>query len=538
MPSRFRSLLAATLLLPVATAGAGAAAVDAPAPRQFDVLEYVVDGNSVLPQTDVERAVYPFLGPERGIAAVENARETLEKAYHDAGFLTVLVDIPEQQVTEGVVRLRVTEGRVERLKVSGNRYYSRGEIRAGTPSLAAGEVPNFTEAQKDLAALSRTPDRRVMPLLRPGRAPGTVEVELKVDDDLPLHGSVELNNKQSPDTTDRRLEASVRYDNLWQKGHSVGASFQNSPLNTDQVEVFTGTYSAPLGAGVLAAYAVRSNSNLATAGGTAVLGKGTTLGLRYIRPLPARGSYFHSLTGGFDIKNFDETTNLIGADTAKKPIRYVPFGVQYTGGLIDGQGQWQFNLGAALSVRGLSDRTVICDDGLPHDQFDCKRNGAQSNFAVVRGDLQRNQTLGGGWDMTARFDFQAASQPLISNEQFAAGGVDSVRGYYDAERTGDDAWHARLEARTPGLWPESGIETRLLGFFDWASLRVQQPDPGQEGRYAIGSWGIGLRLRDSSGLRLALDWALALRAGANDAAGAPRTRQNDARLHVRVGYDF
>lgn len=538
MPSRFRSLLAAILMLSAAAARAEGAAPDVGAQRPFDVLEYVVDGNSVLPQTDVERAVYPFLGPERGIAAVEKAREALEKAYHDAGYLTVLIDIPEQRVAEGVVRLRVTEGRVERLKVSGNRYYSRGEIRTGAPSLAAGEVPNFNEAQKDLAALSRTPDRRVMPLLRPGRAPGTVEVELKVDDDLPLHGSAEINNKQSPDTTDRRLEASLRYDNLWQKGHSVGASFQNSPLNTDQVEVFTGTYSAPLGTGILAGYAVRSNSNLATAGGTSVLGKGTTLGLRYIRPLPARGSYFHSLSAGFDIKSFDETTNLIGADTAKKPIRYVPFGIQYTGGTQDESGQWQFNLGAGWSLRGLSDRQILCDDGLMHDQFECKRHGAKSNFAVLRGDLQRNQTLGGGWDMTARFDVQAASQPLISNEQFAAGGVDSVRGYYDAERTGDDALRARLEVRTPGLWPESGVETRLLGFFDWASLRIQQPDPGQEGRYAIGSLGIGLRLRDSGGLRLALDWAQALRAGANDAAGAPRTRQDDTRLHVRLGYEF
>lgn len=541
MSSCVRFLLAATLLLSAVATWADDAASPSGnngAVRRFDVLEFAVDGNTVLPQIDVERAVYPFLGPDRDIAAVEKAREALEKAYHDAGYLTVLVDIPEQKVSEGVVQLRVTEGRVERLKVAGNRYYSRGEIRAGAPSLAAGEVPNFTEAQKDLAALSRTPDRRVTPLLRPGHAPGTVEVELKVDDELPLHGSFELNNKQSPDTTARRFEASLRYDNLWQKGHSAGLSFQNSPLNTDEVEVLTGTYSVPIDAGVLAAYAVRSNSNLATAASTTVLGKGTTLGLRYIRPLPARGAYFHSLSAGFDIKDFDETTNLIGADTARKPIRYVPFGVQYTGGTQNETGQWQFNLGASWSLRGLSDRTVICDDGLMHDQFDCKRGGARPNFVVLRGDLQRSQTLGGGWDMTARLDFQAASQPLISNEQFAASGVDSVRGYLDAERTGDDGLRARLELRTPALWPESGVETRALGFLDWASLRIQEPDPGQQSRFDIGSLGVGLRLREGSGMRLALDWAYALRAGADDTAGVPRTKKNDARLHVRVGYDF
>lgn len=529
------------LLLPVVQICAGfCASVPALAAgeRRFDVMEYVIEGNSVLPRLDLERAVYPHLGPAKGLTDIELARTALEKAYHDAGYLTVLVDIPEQKVAEGIIQLRVTEGRVERLKVSGNRYHSRDEIRAGAPSLAAGEVPNFSDAQQELAALSRTPDRRVTPLLRPGRAPGTVEVELKVDDDLPLHGSVELNNKQSPDTTARRLEASLRYNNLWQKGHSIGLSFQNSPLNTDQVEVLTGTYSVPLDTGTLAVYVVASDSNLATAADTTVLGKGATYGLRYIRPLPGRGAYVHSLTAGFDLKDFDETTNLIGADTTRKPIRYVPFVLQYTGGVTGERVQWQFNLGATWSLRGFSDRTLICDDGLRRDQFDCKRSGAKSNFAVLRGNLQRNQTLGGGWDLAARLDGQAASQPLVSHEQFAAGGVDSVRGYLDAERTGDDALRARVELRTPALRPASGIDTRALGFLDWASLRIRQPNPGQESSFAIGSWGVGLRLKDGSGLRLALDLAQALRKGADDAAGAPRTRKNDTRLHVRMGYEF
>ncbi len=534
-----RTLIRPTLIAFSFLLAAGHCGAETKPANRFDVLEFAVEGNSVLPQIEIERAVYPHLGPGKSLESVELARTALEKAYHDAGYLTVLVDIPEQKVSEGIIRLRVVEGRVERLKVAGNRYFARDEIRAEAPSLAPGTVPNFSDAQQDLAALSRTADRRVTPLLRPGRAPGTVEVELKVDDRLPLRGSVELNNKQSPDTTDRRLEAALRYDNLWQKGHSVGLSFQNSPLNTDQVEVLTGTYSVPLqGGALLSAYAVNSDSNLATAASTTVLGKGTTLGLRYLWPLPVRGSYFHNLAAGVDIKDFDETTNLVGADTSKKPIRYVPFIIQYSGAVSGERVQWLFNLDASWSLRGFSDRTVLCDDGLPRDQFDCKRSGAKPNFAVLRGVIQRSQTFDDGWDLTARLDFQAASQPLVSNEQFAAGGVDSVRGYLDAERTGDDGWRARLELRTPALWPESGIETRALGFLDWASLRVQKPDPGQESSYAIGSWGAGLRLRDGSGLRLALDLAQALRAGANDADGAPRTKKNDTRLHVRVGYEF
>jgi hemolysin activation/secretion protein len=503
----------------------------------FDLYEIQVEGNTVLPAVEVERAVYPQLGPAKSIADLEKAREALERAYHEAGFLTVVVDIPEQKVSEGSATLRVTEGRVERLKVAGNKYTSRSGIRADTPSLAPGEVPNFTDVQQELSRAQRA-DRKLTPLLRPGKAPGTVEVELRVDDELPLHGSIEYNNKQSPDTTRDRLEASLRYDNLWQKGHSVGFSFQGSPKKSDEVEVWTGTYSAPLGAGTLAAYAVKSNSNVATAADSAVLGKGTTLGLRYIRPLPGRGSYFHSLTAGFDYKDFKETTNLIGADTTSKPLRYVPFLLQYTGGLQDAGGQWQFNIGTAWSLRNFSDRDVLCDDGLIHDQFDCKRSGARSNFTVLRGDAQRTQVLGAGWDLTARLDFQVASQPLVSNEQFSAGGVESVRGYLDAERQGDDGVRARFELRTPGVLPDTRLDARLVGFFDWAGLRVQEPLPAQEARFGLGSYGIGLRLRDASGLRLFLDLAHTLRNGAGAPGGGWRTAKNDTRMHMRLTYDF
>ena len=172
------------------------------------------------------------------------------------------------------------------------------------------------------------------------------------------------------------------------------------------------------------------------------------------------------------------------------------------------------------------------------DQFECKRAGARSNFAVLRGDVQRSQVLGAGWDLTVRLDFQAASQPLVPSEQFSAGGVDSVRGYLDAEQSGDDAWRTRLEVRTPALWPQAGIDARAIGFLDWASLVRKEPLPGEEGSYSIGSLGLGMRLRDDSGLRLALDWGRALRDGADDTGGQPRTQKGHSRLHVRLGYDF
>jgi hemolysin activation/secretion protein len=58
-------------------------------------------------------------------------------------------------------------------------------------------VPNFNQVEREIVALNQWLDRRVTPTLRGGVEPGTVDVDLKVKDILPLHGSVELNNRYS-----------------------------------------------------------------------------------------------------------------------------------------------------------------------------------------------------------------------------------------------------------------------------------------------------------------------------------------------------
>ena len=88
-------------------------------------------------------------------------------------------------------------------------------------------MPNFNDVARDLVTLNQLADRQVTPALTAGRLPGTVDVDLHVKDAFPLHGSLEVNNRYSADTTPLRINASVNYDNLWQLGHSIGASFQS-----------------------------------------------------------------------------------------------------------------------------------------------------------------------------------------------------------------------------------------------------------------------------------------------------------------------
>src|SRR5262249_29509293 len=158
--------------------------------------EFIVLGNTVLPVRDIESAVYPFLGDDKTLTDVEGARAALENLYHARGYTTVFVDIPPQNIIDQTVRLHVTEGRAGRSTISGARYFSEGQILAALPDVRPGTVPNIPALQQELTALNtQTSDRAVIPVLRAGAQPGTMDVALTVQDQLPLHGSLELNNQ-------------------------------------------------------------------------------------------------------------------------------------------------------------------------------------------------------------------------------------------------------------------------------------------------------------------------------------------------------
>lgn len=497
----------------------------------FDVMEYRVEGNSVLPAITLERVLYPHLGQGKNIEDVEKARADVERTYRDAGYPTVLVDIPEQDVSASVVRLRVTEGRVGKVRVTGARYYSQGRILEKFPSLTQGGVLYLPDVQKGLAEVNRSPGRRVTPILRPGKTPGTVEIDFRVDDTLPLHAALELNDRYSGNTSHLRLSGMVRYDNLWQKEHGLTLQYQTSPENTDEVSVLSLSYLLPVAnsTNMVALYAVRSRSDVAAVGNVQVLGDGDIYGARAILPLPQQGRYFHSLSLGVDYKDFKETVVLRGADTTiNTPISYLPFSVQYNATLQGARGVTQADIGVNFSLRGVADETMDCF-GQQVNEFECKRFKARSSYLYVKGSLQRVHRLPWGMSMVGRVGGQLTDQPLISNEQMGAGGVDSVRGYLEFERTGDYGVYGSLELRR-SLAMKSFEEVSFFGFVEGAKLRVMEALPGQTSRFDLSSAGVGARMkwRDVSAT---LNAAVPFEATAY-------TPANEVRTHFKLAYEF
>lgn len=523
---------------------ANPAAAAAPAPQQpaqrFDIDDFAVQGADKLPQIEIEEAIYPFLGPNKTAEDVEKARAALEKAYHDKGYQTVSVAVPPQNVNRKVVVLKVTELKIGRLRVKNARYFDLDKVKERATSLKEGTVPNFNDVTKDIVALNQWPDRRVTPALRAGVAPGTVDVDLNVEDKPPIHGSLEVNNRQSPSTTATRLIGTVHYDNLWQLGHSFSFTYQVAPERRKDAEVYSASYLArtPIDWLNLLVYGVKSSSDVATVGGTNIVGPGEIVGGRFVITLPGRDNFFQTLSVGVDYKHFDQTVS-IGLSSFGSPVTYYPVVGSYGATFQNDKFTTQFNAAMTYNLRPFSSQW---------QDFDAKRYYASASFTHFNVDVSHTQELPEGFQLWGKVQAQVADGALVSSEQLSAGGLDTVRGYLESEVLGDDGVVGNLEIRSPDigamlqkqLKDETGKgaprfttfnEWRLFAFTDAARVRIQHPLPEQISQFDLWSYGVGSRFKVFNGINGVVALSVPM-------ITQTYTRAGDPRFNFRVWGEF
>jgi hemolysin activation/secretion protein len=345
-----------------------------------------------------------------------------------------------------------------------------------------------------------------------------------------VHGNIELSNRQSPNTTAARLAGSVHYDNLFQQGQSLGLSAQLSPEKTSEVRVLSSTYVVPSGddGNAFTFYAVRSRSSLATIAnspGLGVLGNTDIYGARYAMPLPDLDGYSQILSTGADWKRVKQSIRSAAGDVTT-PISYVPLVATYTGNLLSAERPTVIEATATWGMRGLFGNTDTA--------FLSKRSeGGSANYLVLRGDVQHTETFW-KWSLLTKLEFQVASGPLVSSEQFTAGGAESVRGYLEGEVAGDDALHGTLELRTPEFkpaGPTSFWSMTGLGFFDAANLRTSYAQAPQLADQSIHSAGLGLLMAAPRGFAMQVYWAHAF-----DKAEITKAGSNRLQAHLEWDY--
>jgi hemolysin activation/secretion protein len=377
--------------------------------------------------------------------------------------------------------------------------------------------------------MNASQDIKVEPVIMPGKEVGTIDVELKVEDHLPLHGYLELNNRASHDTKELRLNAMIRYDNLWQKGHSIAFQYQTGPQEPKEVQVVGGSYVLPAPwheDHQIALFAIWSDSDTAFGEGFNIVGSGKIFGARYVIPLPPYRLYSHNVTLGVDYKDFNESVGFTteSDETTETPITYLPLSFSYSASLPDEWGVTSFSGLLNLSFRGV---------GSDESEFELKRYKGRANYLYAVAGVQRTQKLPFGMSLFAKADVQVSDQPLIDNEQYNAGGMESVRGYKESEAAGDNAVHGVLEVSFPdpleglSIGRRIQIQMKPFLFYDVAQLTIQEPLPDQDRIIKLEGAGVGVRGLMMKNVEYEMDWAMAL-------ASTDRTRSSDQRVYFRI----
>jgi|CXWL01.1.fsa_nt_gi hemolysin activation/secretion protein len=529
---------------------------------RFSVETFIVEGNTILDQAKIDAVLLPFKGKERQISDVEGARVELEKIYHAAGYPTVLVNLPEQTIEGGVVRLQVLEGRLVEIAVTGNQHYSWSNIRGKLPSLTPGALLYEPTFLKEMAAVNGNPDLNLAPILKPGSEPGTVNLELKVRDRLPVHGKLEADNK-GPLTTPRdRLVAEIQHTNVFGGDEILTVNTVQTPTDWGAVQNYGMSFVYPViwPSHLLAVYASKSKSSSVLAGAAisvggasdvGIAGNATVAGARYIFPIFSGGENTHQMSLGFDYKRLEKTTASFsdgGTAVVLSPVQYTPLSLGYTGFYPDRLGLTKASVTAKGYVAGVISGGGKQDfAGDPNDPFGKpgNRKGSTGTFAVLQGGLDRTQPLPGEFTLALHADGQWASQPLIPAEQYFAGGMDTVRGYLTYEAIGDHAVRGRAEITTPEvltipvdrIWQrrrssDYTIRVRFAAFYDVAQLWVAQAPAGQTSQFRLEGVGGGIRVKFPKDIgQLMVDQGFALRETLN-------TKRGDTFVHFSVGLAF
>jgi len=210
---------------------------------RLEVSKYLITGNSVLTPEAISQALTNVdgdFGTNTGFEGIRTAMTELQALYRERGFVTVSVGLPRQKLTNGTVKVEVTEGRLAAINVTGNHYFSSNNVMRALPSLHTNLLLNSHVLQGELDAANASRDRQIYPVIGPGPDPGTSELTLKVKDQLPLHARLELNNQSTPGTPELRTSFNAQYDNLWDLEHQVGIQYSFTPeefKNSDPYKV-------------------------------------------------------------------------------------------------------------------------------------------------------------------------------------------------------------------------------------------------------------------------------------------------------------
>ena len=447
----------------------------------------------------------PFLGKPLTLFDITAIKKTIISYYKSYGRPMVAIQVPEQDVTEGVVQFLITEGVLGKVESKGNKWFSDARLK-NFIKLKPGKPINEDKLVKNLDFMNRNPFRRTDAVYTPGEKPGTTDVELITKDRFPLRVYTGVDNTGLERTGKNRVFAGFNWGDAF--GLDQQLSYQYT-ASTDfyKFQAHTANYSIPLPwQHTLTFYGGYSNIHADLPHpAKRTHGNSYEASMRYNITLSPVGKYLHEFIWGGDFKRTN--TNLEFEEQVFIPFHpytnLTQFAFGYNGGLELSRSKTSFDAEVYYSPGGW-----VADQS--KKVYDETRPGAKPTYAYFRGSVVYIQYLPMNFSVSGLFRGQIATTNLLPSEQFGLGGYNTVRGYEERQVNTDNAILTSVEVRSPmiGLLQMIGTHKikdglQFLAFFDYGLGK----DYARKGDISTHQWLMGV----GPGLRYYIDPYLTVR---------------------------
>lgn len=458
----------------------------------------VVEGVSVYPEARIARLTQPLVGQRIAASEIFLLAQRIERLYREDGYFLTVVFVPQQQVADGQVRIRVVEGYISAVTIEGEAGPARARITRILNRITESRPARIAEVERALLLADDLPGTGLRTVLRRGSAPGASEMVVQLVR-TPFDAVAAIDNRGSRFQGPLQSYGTLGLNSPTRLGDRIEAQFF-STLSRDQNFGQLG-YSLPL---------TDSGLTLRVYGGAGYSEPGQDLrnigyenkigvaGMQLSYPIMRTRDLSLTARGGIDWYNSRTSVARAAPNDGKvlqgqsdtRPLR---FGLD--GSLRD---SWNgINTATFRFHKGLDLFNPTAPDNPRND-----RPGSDPRFFKTTGEISRLQ---GVWatealsvNLLGVVAGQYTTDLLPSSERFYLGGDRLGRGYYNGQVAGDRALATSLELQVNFAMvndldePDSLIPIQLYTFYDLGWARSLSTNERTSTR--IGSFGAGARI--------------------------------------------
>jgi hemolysin activation/secretion protein len=464
-----------------------------------------VTGSTIFNSDKLNSITKPVEGHSVTLGELRKVADQITQLYLEKGYISSRATLITE-ITSGVVKIQVIEGSIEKIEIQGTKRLNPDYVRSRV-SLGAGKPLSTANLEDQLRLLRSDPlFSNVEASLRAGSGVDQSILVVRVTEAESFDAGLSVDNYSSPSVGSERLGVSASYGNLTGIGDELAASYYRTAQGGASNYDFS--YRIPLNAmnGTLQLRTAINNNQVIQEPYSAlnIRGESQLYDISYRQPLVRSPREEFALSLAFTVQNGQTFTFAgptpfsLGPDKeGNSRTRVVKFGQDYVAR--DIKGAWALRSLFSLGI-GSFDATINSDP-TPDGRF----------FSWLA-QIQRAQKLSDNNTLIAQAEVQLTPNSLLPSQQFVVGGGQSVRGYRQNARAGDNGVRFSLEDRITVQKDESGNSVlQLAPFFDAGVIWNVDNNPNtlQKQNFLAGV-GLGVLWQPVPSLNVRLDYGLPL----------------------------